>query len=234
MSGDRQMVTKGLRAAALAAALIIATEASGRVPAPMIPTALVEDVKSTTADVEFMDYVGTGQVIKLQPRDVLVLSYLKSCEHETITGGTVFVGAERSEVQGGRIARAKVPCDGGKMRLTSQQANTSAASAFRLQSVSNEPTLYARAPMIQVPKLQLLDSRTLVIERTDRPGEHFEIKIDDAIADGGFYDLAKANKLLTRGATYSASIGLRKITFKVDARAKSSNAPVVSRLLRFQ
>ena len=27
-------------------------------------TALVEDITSTTADVEFMDYVGTGQVIK--------------------------------------------------------------------------------------------------------------------------------------------------------------------------
>ena len=234
MSGDRQMVTKGLRAAGLAVALIIATEASGRVPAPMIPIALVEDVKSTTADVEFMDYLGAGQVIKLGPGDVLVLSYLKSCEHETITGGTVSVGAERSEVQGGKIVRAKVRCDGGKIRLTAAAANTSAASAFRLQSAPSEPRLYARAPMIQLPKLQMFDSRTLVIERTDRPGEHFEIKIDDNLADGGFYDLAKANKRLTRGATYSASIGLRKITFKVDARAKSGNTTIVSRLLRFQ
>lgn len=228
------MATKTLSAAALAAVLIIATEASGRVPAPLIPTALVEDVKSTTADVEFMDYIGSGQVIRLQPRDVLVLSYLKSCEYETITGGTVFVGAERSEVQGGKIARAKVPCDGGKMRLTPQQASASAASAFRLQSVPYEPTLYARAPMIQVPKLQMFDSRMLVIERTDRPGARLEIKIDDDLAGGGFYDLAKAKKLLTRGATYSASIGDRKTTFKVHARAKSGKAPIVSRLLRFQ
>jgi len=200
----------------------------------MIPTALVEDVKSTTADVEFMDYLGTGQVIKLEPRDVLVLSYLKSCEYETITGGIVIVGAERSEVQGGKIARTKVLCDGGKMRLTSQEANTSAASAFRLQSVSHEPTLYARAPVIQLPTLHVDDSRTLLIERTDRPGEHFEIKINDDLADGGFYDLAKANELLTRGGTYSASIGLRKIAFKIDARAKSGNTTIVSRLLRFQ
>jgi hypothetical protein len=40
--------------------------------------------------------------------------------------------------------------------------------------------------------------------------------------------------LLTRGATYSASIGDRKTTFKVYAKAKSGKAPVVSRLLRFQ
>jgi hypothetical protein len=228
------MATKILGAAALGAVLIIATEASGRVPAPLVPTALVEDVKSTTADVEFMDYIGTGQVIKLQPRDVLVLSYLKSCEYETITGGTVTVGAERSEVQDGKVARTKVPCDGGKMRLTSQEASKSAASAFRLQSASHEPTLYARAPMIQVPKLQVDDRRMLVIERTDRPGEHFEIKIDEDLAGGGFYDLATAHRLLTRGATYSASIGDHKMTFKVDASAKSGRAPIVSRLLRFQ
>lgn len=228
------MATKKLGAVALVAVLILATEASGRVPAPLVPTALVEDVKSTTAGVEFMDYIGTGQVIKLQPGDVLVLSYLKSCEYETITGGTVTVGAERSEVQDGKIARAKVPCDGGKIRLTSQEASKSAASAFRLQSASHEPTLYARSPMIQVPKLGVDDSRMLVIERTDRPGERFEIKIDDNLAGGGFYDLAKAKTLLKRGATYSASIGDRKIKFKVDVSAKSGKAPVVSRLLRFQ
>jgi hypothetical protein len=213
---------------------MIATQAMARIPAPLIPTALVEDVKSTTADVEFMDYIGTGQVIKLQPRDVLVLSYLKSCEHETITGGTVFVGAERSEVEGGKIARGKVPCDGGKMQLTSEQASKSAASAFRLQSVSYEPTLYARTPMIKIPRLQQGDDRTLMIERIDRPGEHFEIKIDEDLANGAFYDLGKVHKHLTRGGTYSASIGGRKITFRVHASAKSGEAPIVSRLLRFQ
>ena len=79
-----------------------------------------------------------GQVIKLAPSDVLVLSYLKSCEHETITGGTVTVGTERSDVQGGQVVRAKVPCDGGKMRLTAEQASQSAASAFRLQSADRQ------------------------------------------------------------------------------------------------
>jgi hypothetical protein len=73
--------------------LTFTTQVSAHLPVPMVPTALVEDVKSATADIEFMDYVGSGQVIKLEPGDVLVLSYLKSCEHEIITGGTVMVGA---------------------------------------------------------------------------------------------------------------------------------------------
>ena len=228
------MATKILRGAALAAGLIIATEASGHLPAPLIPTALVEDVKSTTADVEFMDYVGAGQVIKLRPSDVLVLSYLKSCEHETITGGTVTVGTDQSEVDGGKVARTKVACDGGKVELPSQQATETAATAFRLQSATHEPVLYARAPMIEIPRLHPGDSRELVIERIDPPGEHFQIKIDEGLSGGGFYDLAKTNRLLTPGATYRASIGDHKVVFKIDASAKSGRGPIVSRLLRFQ
>ena len=41
-------------------------------------------------------------MIKLGPRDTIVLGYLKSCWRETITGGTVTVGAEQSEVKAAR------------------------------------------------------------------------------------------------------------------------------------
>jgi hypothetical protein len=227
------MALRSLVAATVAAVLAVANQVSAHVPAPMVPTALVEDVKSATADIEFMDYVGSGQLIKLEAGDILVLSYLKSCEHETITGGTVIVGAEHSDVRDGQIVRAKVPCDGGKMRLSSQQASKSAASAFRLQSADISPDLYARTPVVQLPKLASAD-RTLLIERTDRRGERHEIKIDDAIAAAGFYDLAAINVSLARGAIYDASIGGHKMTFQIDPKAKSGPAPIISRLLRFQ
>jgi hypothetical protein len=228
------MALRSLVAATAAAVLAVASEASAHLPAPMVPTALVEDVKGATADIEFMDYVGNGQVIKLEPGDVLVLSYLTSCEHETITGGTVIVGAERSDVRDGQIVRAKVLCDGGKMRLSSQQASKSAASAFRLQSADVQPDLYARTPLVQLPKRLASEDRTLLIERIDRRGERHEVKIDDTIAAAGFYDLAKINVSLARGAIYDASIGAHRITFQVDPKAKSGPAPIVSRLLRFQ
>jgi hypothetical protein len=227
------MAPRTLVASTVAAVLAVATQASAHAPAPMIPTALVEDVKTATADIEFMDYVGNGQVIKLEPGDVLVLSYLKSCEHETITGGTVIVGAEHSDVRDGQIVRAKVPCDGGKMRLSSQQASKSAATAFRLQSADIQPDLFARTPVVQLPKVLASQDRTLLIERIDRRGERHEIKIDDAIAAAGFYDLAKSNVSLTRGAVYNASIGSHKMMFQIDAKATSGPAPIVSRLLRF-
>ena len=228
------MAHRTLVAATLAAVATVATQASAHAPPPMIPTALVEDVKSATADIEFMDYVGNGQVIKLGPGDVLVLSYLKSCEHETITGGTVIVGAEHSEVRDGQIVEAKVPCDGGKIRLTSQQASKSAASAYRLQSADIQPKLYARTPLVQLPKVLASGDRTLLIERIDRKGERHELKIDDTIAAAGFYDLAATNLSLARGGIYNASIGGHELMFQIDAKASSGPAPIVSRLLRFQ
>ena len=120
------------------------------------------------------------------------------------------------------------------MRLSAAEASKSAATTFRVQSAHIEPTLFARTPVVQLPKRLASEDRTLTIERTDRPGEHLELKIDDAIAAAGFYDLAKTDVSLTRGATYEASIGDRKVTFVVDAKSKSGPAPIVSRLLRFQ
>ncbi len=228
------MALRTLFVITVASVVAVATQASARASAPLVPTALVEDVKSATADVEFMDYVGSRQVIKLGPSDVLVLSYLKSCEHETITGGTVVVGAERSEVQGGQIVRTNVPCDGGKMQLSAQQASQSAASAFRLQSADTLRTLYALAPVVQLPRNLASADRVLVVDRTDSPGESYRYEIDDTIITARFYDLAKTNLSLVRGATYDASIGGHKVTFRIDERAASGPTPVVSRLLRFQ
>jgi hypothetical protein len=223
----------------LVAATVAATPATAsvRLATPLLPTALVEDVKSAAGEVEFMDYVGMGQVIHLAPRDVLVLSYLKSCAHETITGGasggSVTVGSEASEVQGAQIVRAKVACDGGKIRLSSQLASKSAASTFRVQSVETEPTLFARAPIVKLPKTLPAD-RTLVIARSNHPDERHAFAIDDASAAAGFFDLAKVNISLARGGIYDTSVGGHKLTFQIAAKAKSGPAPAVSRLLRLQ
>ena len=126
------------------------------------------------------------------------------------------------------------------MQLASAQANASGASAFRLQSANIHPNLRAYPPVVQVPKLAADDGRTLVIERKDKAGERFEVAIGDELAGGGFYDLAKANRKLTRGAIYTATIGPHhKVVFKIhEARrhksaSKSGKPPVISRLLRF-
>ena len=228
------MALKTLVVTTVACVIAVGTQVSARAPAPMVPTALVEDVKSATAGVEFMDYVGDRQVIQLQAGDVIVLSYLKSCEHETITGGKVTVGKERSDVQDGDVVRTKVRCDGGNMKLSAQQASQSAASAFRLQNADILQTVYARTPVVQLPVKLAAADRTLVVDRTDQPGESHRFEIDDATMAARFYDLAKSNVSFAPGATYNASIGSHKATFRIDANAESGATPVVSRLLRFQ
>ncbi len=231
------MTKNALRAAVLAAAAATSSQAMAVPPGTLAVAALVEDVKSATAKIEFMDYVRNGQVITLEPEGVLVLSYLKSCQYETITGGTVHIRLEKSDVEGGKIVRSKVPCNGGKMKLSAQQANASGASSFRLQNASFETTLHALPPVIEIPKLRAGDSRTLVIDRANRPSERITVELAETLANGGFYTLANTDIPLQRGALYSVTLGSRTFNFRVDDKAKvvgkTGKTPVVSRLLRF-
>jgi hypothetical protein len=208
------------------------------------PAAIVEDVSGKSAGVEFMDYVAAGKVIRLGAQDRIVLGYLKSCWRETITGGAVTVGAEQSEVRGGKVERAQVKCDAGRMQLGAGQAVQSAgyvsralesekrAQVFALQDQASaaEPqvTLYGR-----IPTIELGGGGTLLIERLDVPDERYEIAVDSRqLARGAFFDLAKANRLLTAGGIYRATFDARQVVFRIAPGAPAS-APVLARLLRF-
>src|ERR1700732_3345821 len=92
-------------------------------PAAAEEVALVEDIAAPSAGVQFMDYLSTGQVIRLRAGETIVIDYLRSCLRETIAGGSITIGAEESLVAGGQIRREKVECDGGKMLLTAEQAS---------------------------------------------------------------------------------------------------------------
>ena len=202
------------------------------------PVAVVEDVSGKTAGVEFMDYVSAGQVIRLGPGDKLVLGYMKSCWQETITGGTVTVGAQQSEVKGGSVKRAKVECDGGKMQLTAQQANKSGAVVFRAAPKPAHPgalpeaqlTLFGLSPVVDIK-----GGGHLVIERLDQQAERIEVTVGgQQLFRGAFFDFAKQDKALVAGGLYRASVGSSQIVFKVDPYARPGQAPIIGRLLRFQ
>jgi hypothetical protein len=205
-----------------------------------VPAAVVEDVSGKSAGVEFMDYVATGKVIRLGPQDRIVLGYLKSCWHETIIGGTVTVGPEQSSVQGGKVERTQIKCDGGRMQLGVNQAAQSAGYISRTvgpvdrhaleQASTFEPQtmLYGR-----VPTIELGGGGTLLIERLDVPDERFEIAVNSRqLARGSLFDFAKAKRLLAAGGVYRATFGAKQIVFKIAPGAPAS-APVVARLLRF-
>lgn len=210
--------------------------AGGAAFAAEAPVAVVEDVSGKAAGVESMDYVTPGQVIHLGSGDSLVLGYMQSCWQETISGGTVTVGREQSEVKGGAVKRTKVACDGGNLQLSAQQASKSGAVVFRGAPAKPKPvsqpqlTLYGLSPVVD-----LKGGGHLVIERLDRPGERIEVDIAaQQLFRGAFYDFAKADKALAPGGVYRASAGHgREIVFKVDPEARPGRAPIIGRLLRF-
>jgi hypothetical protein len=197
--------------------------------------AVVEDVRSKTAGVEFMDYVAVGRRIRLEPRDTIVLEYMQSCWRETITGGQVTIGTELSDVRAGQVERHKVDCDGGRLMLTSTLAGQSAGfvvRTMRSQGQGAPPTpqitLYGLSPLVE-----LKGGGKLVIERVDQPGERYEYSVGaDQLLKGAFFDLARLGQALAPGGIYRASVGSREIVFKVDPGAKPGASPVVGRLLR--
>jgi hypothetical protein len=71
--------------------------------------ALVES--SNSPAVELMDYLQAGQIIRLNAHETIVISYMRSCVRETITGGTVSIGTDSSEVHSGKVTRVRVACD---------------------------------------------------------------------------------------------------------------------------
>ena len=201
------------------------------------PSAVVEEVGAGVAGVQFMDYVEPGQVIRLGAVDRLVLGYLKSCWRETITGGTVTVGTEQSQVAGGEVARVQVQCEGGKMMLSAELAGKSGAMVFRQAPKAQAAaiphpqfTLYGLSPVFEVQP-----GGNLVIERLDQPGERHRIAVaEPGLIRGAFLDLAKAGVALVPGGIYRAKLGEQELVFKMDAQAKAGDAPLVGRLARLQ
>jgi hypothetical protein len=108
----------GLAAFAVCGAMALASAAV----ADPIEVALVENLTGVSPSVEFMDYVRAGQVIRLGSQQTIVLRYMSSCLRETITGGTVTVGTDRSEVYSGEVKRTTAQCDVGKAALTGAQS----------------------------------------------------------------------------------------------------------------
>ncbi|UEM15030.1 hypothetical protein J4G43_012850 [Bradyrhizobium barranii subsp. barranii] len=222
----RSLIGAGIGAFCLAAPALAET-----------PAAIVEDVQGKVDGIAFMDYVAPGKIIKLGPKASVTLSYLKSCQRETISEGVVLVGAEQSTVQLGEVKREKVPCDTNAAKLSEREANQSAATTFRTMRSDAKgappaklPTLYGVAPLVQAKS-----GSTLVIERTDGKEPTISVPLKSEMMVGGkFYDFAKAGKTLTPGGSYLAILGAKRYAFQVDASATSSPTPIVGRLLRLE
>jgi len=120
MTNNFAGVPRLLAKASVLAASAVVMIASAATADP-IEVALVESLTGNTSTIEHMDYLRPGQVIRLSPRDTLVLTYVGPCVRETIRGGTVTIGTDKSDVQSGEVVRSKGECGAGQIVLTSGQ-----------------------------------------------------------------------------------------------------------------
>lgn len=194
------------------------------------PSAIVESVNGQVVGAEFMDYVAPGQVIKLGAHGTIVLAYLASCTRETITGGVVVVGNEQSRTSLADISREKPTCDTAQPQLSD---GTTAGGGMTFRNPPHKSaeqrrlTIYSLSPVIEVA-----EPGKLVIERIDRPGERYEAMLAaKSLVKGRFHDFAAGNRQLTHGGVYAATLGSRRVIFKVDQLAEPAG-PLLGRLVR--
>ncbi|MEH2518525.1 hypothetical protein V1279_004098 [Bradyrhizobium sp. AZCC 1610] len=201
------------------------------------PVAVVEDIKGKVTGAEFMDYVTPKAVIKIGDGGSVILSYLKSCRRETISGaGTVVVGTEQSAVHLAEVKAETTNCDPNQANATTRE--TSGVAATVLRSVDNSKsaslpqpqlTLYGASPLVEAK-----GRGKLIIRRLDVPGERQEINLGGTQLKGRFLDFASENVALVPGGLYAASFKSSQIVFRVDAQAKPGVTPIVGRLLRME
>lgn len=198
------------------------------------PVAVVEDIKGKVTGAEFMDYVTARSVIKIADGGSVVLSYLKSCRRETITGtGTVVVGNDESMVDQAVLKAEKTNCDSNQANATTKDTSGVAATLLRSTKTVSLPepqlTIYGTSPFVQAK-----GRGTLVVRRLDLAGERHQIALGGTQLKGKFVDFAGENVALVPGGIYAASFKSSEIVFRVDAEAKPGATPIVGRLLRLE
>ena len=194
------------------------------------PVALVEELQGKVTGAEFMDYVTPGQVIKIGPGGAIVLSYLKSCRRETISGiGTVIVGSDASKVHLSDVKDETIACDADHAHATVKETSEAAATIVRGLAARPAPqvTLYGASPIFAAT-----GRGTLLLERLDEPGERQQIEIGGNQIKGRFFDFARTNRQLTPGGTYLARFKETAIVFRIDPQAKGGATPLLGRLLQ--
>lgn len=201
------------------------------------PVAVVEEIQGKVTGAEFMDYVTPKSVIKIGDGGSVVLSYLKSCRRETISGtGTVIVGNEESTVHLADLKAEKTNCDSSQAHVTKRETSGVAATVLRSVDKSKaaslpqpQLTLYGASPFVEAK-----GRGTLTVRRLDLVGERQQVNLGGTQLKGRFFDFASENVALVPGGLYAATFKSSQIVFRVDAQAKPGATPIVGRLLRME
>ena len=198
------------------------------------PVAVVEQIEAPSTGLQFMDFVEVGRLIKLRAGESMSLGYFGSCIQERIVGGSVQIGTNQSNVDGGEVQREQVECDGGRLQLDANSNDSSGVLILRNIDPATkasggdgslpaaELTLFHTQPIIGIS----IPNSLLRIDRLDAAEPRLEIRIE-----ARYLDLATTANALTPGGLYKAEAVGHSIVFRVDPKAAAGGGPVIGRLL---
>lgn len=214
---------------AAAFALVIALCLSPAAVQADEPTAMIEDISSQRDDVQLMDYLTSGDRIELSAGETVVLGYLLSCVQETIVGGTIIVGVDESNVQGGEVSREWIDCDGGSIDLAPGQNQEAGAMAFRNSPGECAPpkpdrVIYGVSPIIKFGQ----KPGTVTIKAACSGDQGVSLTL---AASGAVTDSKLAGIRLDPGQTYLFEAGERSLIVKVSSLAEDNPKSIISRLV---
>lgn len=205
-----------VQSCALAAAALILLGASAQA-APR-PVAIVEESAKTEGRGQVFDLLTENDTMQLAAGETIVLGYLKSCVRETITGGSVTIGAKESVVEGGKVAREKTECAVNKLLLTEDQSQQSATIAFRPGDTLKH--IYTRQPVIMAGM-----SENVTIQPFEG-GESW-----DLVPENGRIDFRAAKFEMQPGMRYRVTGAKATIIVEVDAAATTAKTGTLERVV---
>lgn len=207
--------------AAICTGMLLATSASAEAPA----VAILEEIVGASGKHEAFDELKAGERLDLGTGGRAVIGYLGSCVRETIDGGTVVVGKDQSQIDGGKVARETIPCEATQLVLSEEEAGKSATVAMR-------PMPWVRETKQIVPSLSPLiwveAKGQLTIKRYDTVDQEvLTLPIKD-----GKVDLAEHQVELVPSGYYELRAGKKKIVIQIHSNAHAGTMPAMSRLVR--
>ncbi|HJT11304.1 MAG TPA: hypothetical protein VJ790_01730 [Dongiaceae bacterium] len=187
--------------------------------------AILEEIAGASGKHEAFDELKAGERLELGANGRAVIGYLASCARETIEGGTVVIGKDQSQIQGGKVARETIPCEATQLVLAEDEAGKSATISMRPMPWERE--LRQVVPS-QSPLIWAGAKGQLTIKRLDAEEQQtLSLPIED-----GRVDLAAHQIELVPNGFYELQAGKKRMVIKIHNNAQAGAMPAMSRLVR--
>ena len=186
--------------------------------------AIVEDCSPSLSGVDVFEYLSPGTIFKLADNEWILLGYFRSCNQETINGGTILVGENKSTVIDGSVNRRKVQCDSENLQLTTDQLDRAGVTVMRKGEGQIEVSMiiHSTSPLFHVTT----SAATLEVASLDQPGKPLIFDVEKHRVD-----FAKHGVTLRGGGLYSAKTVDREVVFRIDKFSRPGSSALLSRLI---